>query len=61
MEGSAARDNIIFNLDAQYVDELKRERRLRNFNLQDYLPNTLKRHRNQVSPARTPVIVGEPL
>ena len=61
MEGSAVRDNIIFNLDAQYIEELKREKRLRNFNLQDYLPNTLKRHRHHFSPARTPVIVGEPL
>jgi len=44
MENSAARDNLIYNLDKDYINDLKRERRLSSFNLADYLPTSLKKY-----------------
>ena len=44
MEKSAARDNLIYNLDKDYINDLKRERRLSSFNLADYLPTSLKKY-----------------
>ena len=43
MAQASERDNLIFNLDKDYLKELKRETRKKNFNLNDYLPNTLKK------------------
>lgn len=44
MSNSPTRDNSMYmNLDADYIKSVKKERRMRNFTLNDYLPNSLKR------------------
>jgi len=43
MGGSAARDNKMYTFDAQYIKEMKRERRITKFGLSDYLPNSLRK------------------
>jgi hypothetical protein len=42
MEGSAERNNAIYNFDKQYIEDLKREKGLKSFTLKDYLPNQIK-------------------
>ena len=47
MANSPSRSNLIYDhLDPEYVKTLKKERRIRNFALNDYLPNSLKRDRS---------------
>lgn len=47
MSNSPTRDNSMYmNLDPDYVKSVKKERRMRNFALNDYLPNSLKRDRS---------------
>ena len=44
MANSPSRDNSMYeHLDPQYIKLVKRESRKRNFTLNDYLPNSLKR------------------
>jgi len=44
MAQSPSRDNAMYEkLDAEYIKLVKKERRQRNFTLNDYLPNSLKR------------------
>ena len=47
MSKGAERSNDMFlKLDPEYIKEVKKENRKRNFNLNDYLPNSLKRDRS---------------
>ena len=47
MSKGAERSNEMFlKLDPEYIKEVKKENRKRNFNLNDYLPNSLKRDRS---------------
>ena len=44
MANSPTRDNSMYHqLDEDYIRSVKKERRQRNFALNDYLPNSLKR------------------
>jgi hypothetical protein len=54
MDGSAKRTNSIFRLDENYIQEVKRELRLKQFNLNNYLPNTLKKHTRESSLEKIP-------
>ena len=44
MDSSPPRDNLIYNLDKDYLKDLKKETRKKSFNLNDYLPNSLRKH-----------------
>ena len=47
MSKSPTRDNSMYmNLDPDYIKSVKKERRMRNFTLNDYLPNSLKHDRS---------------
>ena len=43
MEKSPERNNMLYRLDEDYVNDLKRETRKQSFGLADYLPNSIKR------------------
>ena len=43
MDKSPERNNMLYRLDEDYVNDLKRETRKQTFGLADYLPNSIKR------------------
>ena len=43
MSKSPVRDNLMYKLDADYLEDLKRETRKKSFGMGDYLPNSLRR------------------
>ena len=43
MDKSPERNNMLYKLDEDYVNDLKRETRKQSFGLADYLPNSIKR------------------
>ena len=43
MHKSPIRDNILYKLDEDYINDLKRETRKKNFGMADYLPNSVRR------------------
>ena len=62
MANSPSRDNAMYDkLDSEYIKLVKKERRQRNFTLNDYLPNSLKRDASMTAITNDATSIGSGL